>query len=149
MDDDRAERQERWPLGEPGGGPTGPTRLPNFDRPAVHRRPDYAWYGEDDGPPRSSAGTQFRETGVRSTRRATTWTAAALIATVAATTGYLAHAIPVSGTAGSSTSAGTGQAGAGHTGKSGAVTSGAPAVGGPVVTSGGSGVTAGSGGGDN
>ena len=83
-----------------------------------------------------------RETGVRSARRATTWTAAALIATVAATTGYLAHAIPVSGGGGSGTTTGTSQ-----TGKSGAVTSHAPVVGGgPVVTSGGSGVTAGSGG---
>jgi len=67
-----------------------------------------------------------------------TWTAAALIATVAATTGYLAHAIPV--TAGSSSSTGTT-----HTGKSASVAPNGPAVSGPVVTSGGSGVAAGRG----
>jgi len=67
-----------------------------------------------------------------------TWTAAALIATVAATTGYLAHAIPV--TSGSSTSTGTS-----HSGKSTAVAPNGPAVSRPVVTSGGSGVVAGRG----
>jgi hypothetical protein len=132
MDSDRSEEPE-------------PRRLAGFDTPAVHRGSDYAWYGEDHGPPpRSSSMGYQRERGIRSSRRASTWTAAALIATVAATTGYLAHAVPVTGASGTSTSAGTGQSG-----KSTTVTHGGPNVSGPVVTSGGSGVAAGSAGGDN
>jgi hypothetical protein len=121
MDNDRAPDSKTRPL-------------PGFDRPAVHRRPDYEWYGGDYGPPpRYPHAGYVRDSGVRGSRRATTWTAAALIATVAATTGYLAHAIPVS--AGSSTSTGTSQSG-----KSTTVAPNGPAVSGPVVTSGGSGV---------
>jgi hypothetical protein len=121
MDNDRAQDSETRPL-------------PGFDRPAVHRRPDYGWYGEDYGPPPhySHAG-YVRDGGIRGSRRAMTWTAAALIATVAATTGYLAHAIPVSAGSGSST-------GTAHPGKSPTVAPSSPAVSGPVVTSGGSGV---------
>ena len=105
----------------------------------MHRRPDHTWYDEDEGPSaRYAPGSYVRDSGVRNMRRASTWTAAALIATVAATTGYLAHAIPV--TTGSSTSTGTG-----HPGKSTSVAPGSPAVSGPVVTSGGSGVAAGRG----
>jgi hypothetical protein len=130
MDNERADEREGH-------------RLPGFDRPAVHRRPDHAWYGENDGPPARYAPESYvRQRGVRNMRRASTWTTAALIAAVAATTGYLAHAIPASSSAGTSTSAGTS-----HTGNSSAVRHGAPSVGGPVVTSGGSGVTAGSAGG--
>jgi hypothetical protein len=118
MDNDRAQDSETRPL-------------PGFDRPAVHRRPDRGWYGEDYGPPpRYSHAGYARDSGIRGSRRAMTWTAAALIATVAATTGYLAHAIPV--TAGSSTSTA-------HPGKSTTVAPNGPAVSGPVVTSGGSG----------
>jgi len=125
MDSDRADEPARRPL-------------PGFDRPAVHR-PDYTWREEDYGPPqRYARAGRMRDSGIRGSRRAMTWTAAALIATVAATTGYLAHAIPV--TTGSGTSSGTGQQG-----KSTAVTHGGPAVSGPVVTSGGSGVAAGRG----
>jgi hypothetical protein len=121
MDNDRAQDSETRPL-------------PSFDRPAMHRRPDYGWYGEDYGPPpHYSHGGYLRDSGIRGSRRAMGWTAAALIATVAATTGYLAHAIPVS--TGSSTSTGTT-----HSGKSTSVAPSGPAVSGPVVTSGGSGV---------
>jgi len=126
MDNDRAQDPQTRPL-------------PGFERPPVHRRPDYGWYGEDYGPPpRDSHAGYVRDSGIRGSRRTMTWTAAALIATVAATTGYLAHAIPV--TAGSSSSTGTT-----HTGKPASVAPNAPAVSGPVVTSGGSGVAAGRG----
>lgn len=115
---------------EKDAGPPGRTRLPGFDE-AGYPPPAYA-----------------RDSGIRSSRRTSTWTAAALIAAVAATTGYLAHSIP--GTTASGTTVG-------HTttkpsGQSGGVHSGAPGVSGPVVTSGGSGaVGAGrsAGGGDN
>jgi len=85
-----------------------------------------------------------RESGLRASRRASSWTAAALIAAVAATTGYLAHSMP-STTTGATTTGGTADRGTGsHSGKSTAVKPGAPAVSGPVVTSGGSGAVAGS-----
>ena len=78
-----------------------------------------------------------RDYGIRASRRASTWTAAALIAGVAATTGYLAHSIPASG---GNTSGGT-------TRQSPATVSpSTPAVHSPVATSGGSGA---GGGGDN
>jgi len=92
------------------------------------------YYGSPDHAERRYA----RDAGMLSARRASTWTAAALIAAVAATTGYLAHSIP-----GPSTSAGP--SGSGQPAKSTVANRGAPAVNGPVVTSGGSGVTAGSG----
>jgi len=81
-----------------------------------------------------------RDSGIRASRRASGWTAAALIATVAATTGYLAHSIPGTTTGASTTTTGI----ANHAGKSTGARPGAPAVTGPVVTSGGSGVAAGS-----
>lgn len=112
-------------------------RLPGEPEPVVRSRPGYDW--EADGPRGGgyAAREYARDRGIRSSRRASTWTAAALIAAVAATTGYLAHSIP--------TSAGTTTSGYGQSGKSTAVNHGAPAVSGPVVTSGGSGVAAGSG----
>jgi hypothetical protein len=99
-------------------------RLPGFDENAWAGRPA-PW-----PPPHS------RDAGVRNTRRASNLTAAALIAAVAVTTGYLAHqSAPASTSGGTRTTT--------HVGKSGAVVPGAPAVTGPVVTSGGSGATAG------
>ena len=115
-------------------------RLPGEDERAASG-PGYDWNTYGYGPARGDyAGRgSVRERGVRTSRRASTWTAAALIAAVAATTGYLAHSIPAPSTIGT-TSTGYGQPG-----KSTAVNHGAPAVSGPVVTSGGSGVAAGSG----
>jgi hypothetical protein len=75
MENDRSDRLEG-------------TRLPGSD---VHMagRPGYGWppqpYWQPAYPP---------PYGARHTRRVSNWTAAALIAGVAATTGYLAHAIP-------------------------------------------------------
>lgn len=91
-------------------------------------RPD-ASYADDTSPAWPAGMT--RDSGIRRTRRASTWTAAALIAGVAATAGYFAHASPAAAPAG--------------------VTTGTPATGtathhkaclaAPVATSGGSGVT--------
>ncbi len=89
-----------------------------------------------------------RDRGIRASRRTSTWTAAALIAAVAATTGYLAHSMPAATTGGTT----VGHTATKHSGQSGSVKSGAPGVSGPVATSGGSGaVGAGrsAGGGDN
>jgi hypothetical protein len=75
--------------------------------------------------------------------RVSNWTAAALVAAVAATTGYLAHAIPATSSAGTGTGTST------HT-KSPGVAPAYPAVQAPVVTSGGSGAGgSGTRGGDN
>ena len=98
----------------------GWVRLPGYD--------DDTGYQRDAGPPRGAP----RAGGVRRLRRASNWTAAALIAGVAAATGYFAHhtqpAAPavstVSGTApGASTAA-----------------PGKPTLSNPVTTSSGSGV---------
>lgn len=101
------------------------------DAPGYQRlpRPDASYPG--DTSPAWQAG-MTRDSGIRRTRRASTWTAAALIAGVAATAGYFAHASPAATPTG--------------------VTTGAPATGtathhkaclaAPVATSGGSGVTA-------
>jgi hypothetical protein len=79
-----------------------------------------------------------RDAGLRSTRRATTWTAAALIAGVAVTTGYFAH----------STTAAVSPSGGVRAASPGAATAGPrPSVRHPVAISGGSGVTVGSSGG--
>jgi hypothetical protein len=79
-----------------------------------------------------------RDDGVRRVRRMSNWTAAALIAAAAVTSGYFAHATTVAGSAPSySGTASHGQAGAPVTGHK-------PSLTHPVVTSGGSGVTAGS-----
>ncbi len=92
MNNDRADEPER-------------ARLPGFEQPAGHERHDYAWYQDYGPPPRHWQRGYARENGIGSARRASTWTAAALIAGVAATTGYLAHAIPTSGTVSTGTSA--------------------------------------------
>ncbi|HEX9066303.1 MAG TPA: hypothetical protein VF843_14445 [Streptosporangiaceae bacterium] len=145
--------QERLPQGSQGQSPEPAprVRLPGYDELARGRGPahdgqGYDWPGYDYRPPRGYGGypPYPREGGLRSARRASTWTVAALIAGVAATTGYLAHSIPVNGT-GSTTSGGT---------KKPATTPAAtrpstPAVNPPVVTSGGSGAAGGAGGGDN
>ena len=123
---------------EEGAGPDR-VRLPGFDQQAA-KQTGYDWDTQDHGPQGGYAQRRFaRDSGIRASRRASTWTAAALIAAVAATTGYLAHSIPASTTGGSTTSRGTNA----PAGKSTAVKHGTPAVSGPVVTSGGSGVAAG------
>lgn len=81
-----------------------------------------------------------RDAGVRYSRRVSNWTAAALVAAVAGTTGYLAHTIPATTTSTTGTTTSVT-----HGGKSTGLTSGSPAVTGPVTTSGGSGATAGRG----
>jgi hypothetical protein len=107
------------------------------DKPGYRRlhRPDPPY--PYDTPIARQAG-MIRDGGVRRMRRVSNWTAAALIAGVAATTGYFAHA--------SQTAAPTGGATTGTTGTAGTATAGTgahkacPAA--PVATSGGSGVTA-------
>lgn len=84
-----------------------------------------------------------RDSGIRASRRASSWAAAGLVAAVAATTGYLAHSIP-SSTTSTTTGGTTGKGTATPARKSTAVQPGAPAVSAPVVTSGGSGAAAGS-----
>jgi hypothetical protein len=132
-------------------GPAGRRRLPGFEEPArssspgsgqsARLRTGYDWDARgDDLDVGYAQRRHVRESGIRASRRASGWTAAALIATVAATTGYLAHSIPGATTSASTTSTGI----VTHAGKSTAVRSGAPAVNGPVVTSGGSGVASGS-----
>ena len=108
--------------------------------------------GYDEDPPYSrSAGYSrggTRDAGVRRVRRVSNWTAAALIAGVAAATGYFAHhpapAAPattsVTGVPGSTTS---GVPGSTTSGVPGSTTAGVqkPSLSAPVVTSSGSGVT--------
>ena len=69
-------------------------------------------------------------------RGVSNWTAAALVAGVAATTGYLAHAIPATSSTGTGT--GTSRHTSRHT-QSPGVAPAPPVVQAPVVTSGGSG----------
>jgi len=107
-----------------------------------HRLPGYG-DDQDYGGPRSAATTwNSRDQGVRRVRRMSNWTAAALVACVAVTTGYFAHAATVaSQQAGSPGTVSTGQPGQPGTtapGHKSTLTH-------PVVTSGGSGVTAGNG----
>jgi hypothetical protein len=86
-------------------------------------------YDEDTSYPR---GARTRASGVRRTRLTANWTAAALIAGVAAATGYFAHHPPAATPASSSVSAVPGGTAAGpHK----------PSLNAPVATSGGSGVT--------
>jgi hypothetical protein len=99
---------------------TGRRRLPGYA--------DWAAGAESVRDARAS-----RDAGVRRVRKMSNWTAAALVAGVAVTSGYFAHAATVATQApGYSGTAGQGQPGTTLTH--------------PVVTSGGSGVTAGSGG---
>jgi hypothetical protein len=119
------------------------TRLPGSGAPG-YAAPGYDdWRAEQPGQAGYRAqATRARERGLRSSRRTATWSAAALIAGVAVTTGYLAHSMPTTAGGGAATT-GTSVPG----GKAAVGVHGAPAVGGPVVTSGGSGVAAGAGGG--
>src|SRR5215472_17543411 len=98
----------------------GWVRLPGYDDDTGCQR--------DAGPPRGAP----RTSGIRRLRRASNWTAAALIAGVAATTGYFAHhaqpATPAISTV-SGTAPGAGTAGPGK-----------PTLSHPVTTSTGSGV---------
>ena len=99
----------------------GWVRLPGYDDDTGCQR--------DAGPPRAA----LRASGVRRLRRASNWTAAALIAGVAATTGYFAHhtqpaAPAVSTVTGAAPGAGT------------AAGPGKPTLSNPVTASSGSGV---------
>ncbi|HUZ51955.1 MAG TPA: hypothetical protein VMU94_05445 [Streptosporangiaceae bacterium] len=134
MENDRADRPER-------------VRLPGFDERTEHSRPAYTFRGNEYGPPGGHWPPYYHsDSGVLRSRRASTWTAAALIAGVAATTGYLAHAIPVTGGTGGTT---TGKGTARPAGKATVVKPSTPAVTAPVATSGGSGAGGAGGGGDN
>ncbi len=106
------------------------------ERPEWVRLPGY----EDAPDPRSAA--RARAGSVRRMRRASNWTAAALIAGVAAATGYFAHHPPAATPATSSVTAVPG--GTAMTGGT-AVGPHKPTLTAPVVTSGGSGVTVGTG----
>ncbi len=121
MENDRADEPER-------------RRLPRFDEPPAGWRYAPAWQPVDP-----------RDSGIRRTRRASNWTAAALVAGVAVTTGYLAHNIPAT-----STSTSGHARSRHHTTKPvvQAPAAPAPAVQAPVVTSGGSGARGAGGGGD-
>jgi hypothetical protein len=142
---------------EKDAGQPGRARLPGFDNEYGRaQRGEYlGGYGPDYGPNAygppggyapggyppagyASGGNRHeyaRDRGIRASRRTSTWTAAALIAAVAATTGYLAHSMPTATTSGTT----VGHTTTKHSGQSGKVQSGAPGVSGPVVTSGGSG----------
>jgi len=95
---------------------------------------------EDDWAARSAGrrrAVERRDTGVRQTRRISSWTAAALVAGVAASAGYFVHtATTPAGTTSSTSTTGT------VTG-TGTATGQKPSVTHAVVTSGGSGVSAG------
>jgi hypothetical protein len=119
---------------EMDAGRPGMARLPGFDEQSDRGqyRDRYGPYGPSVPASGYPQRDYARDRGVRSTRRTSTWTAAALIAAVAATTGYLAHSMP-------STSAGTGYTTTKQSGHAGVVKHRAPGVSGPVVTSGGSG----------
>jgi len=100
----------------------GWVRLPGYD--------DDTGYQRDAGPWRGAASP--RAGGVRRLRRASNWTAAALIAGVAAATGYFAHHAPPAAptvTTVTGTAPGTGTAGPGK-----------PTLSSPVAASTGSGV---------
>ena len=118
----------------------GRVRLPGHELPG-HEPPGYELPGyEPPGPAASSRGD-----GVRRVRRAGNWTAAALIAGVAAASGYFAHhqtpAAPVATQAPQAPAGGQGAAaGQGVTPAHPHASSGSA----PVATSGGSGVAAGS-----
>jgi hypothetical protein len=108
----------------------GWVRLPGYDEDP--RYPHLA-----DGPRDYQRGAGARRSGVRRVRQASNWTAALLIAGVAATTGYFAHHAPPATPA---TSAVTSVPG-------GTAATGAhkPSLSAPVATSSGSGVTVGTG----
>jgi hypothetical protein len=96
-----------------------------------HRLPGY----DNDAGARIS-----RDDGVRRVRRMSNWTAAALVAGVAVTSGYFAHAATVA----SQQASPAGTVSTGQPGQAGTAVPGhKPSLTHPVVTSGGSGVTAG------
>jgi len=104
----------------------GWVRLPGYDEDPR--------YPHDPGDPGDyRRGASARRSGVRRVRQASNWTAALLIAGVAATTGYFAHhAPPATPATGAVTSVPGGTAATGaHK----------PSLSGPVATSSGSGVT--------
>src|SRR5690348_16454406 len=108
----------------------GWVRLPGYEEdPRYPRGADY--------PRGYRPGAGARVSGVRRVRQASNWTAALLIAGVAAATGYFAHhAPPATPATGAVTSAPGGSAATGaHK----------PSLAGPVATSSGSGVTVGTG----
>lgn len=127
MDDDRSGNPER-------------ARLPGYDPAADARYRASVWEQY-----------QPREYGIRRTRHTSAWTAAALVAGVAVTTGYLAHNVPAtssgSGTSGKSKTSGTVKPGKARVARNSAPVVYSPVVHSPVVTSGGSGAAAGSTGG--
>lgn len=96
------------------------------ERPGWVRLPEH----EDSPYPRGAA--RARAGGVRKIRRASNWTAAALIAGVAAATGYFAHHPPPAAPATRTATTVPGGTAAGVQ---------KPALNTPVTTSGGSGVT--------
>ena len=88
--------------------------------------------GYEEDPSYQRGAARSRASGVRHVRRASNWTAAALIAGVAAATGYFAHHQPAAAPVTSSVSGVPGSTAAGvHK----------PTLNAPVATSGGSGVT--------
>lgn len=97
------------------------------------RLPGPAYEAGRDDEPEARYAPQWRDSSVRRTRRASNWTAAALIAGVAATSGYFVHAAATPGVSTGSTSVTSGVAGHGQK----------PSVSHAVVTSGGSGVSVG------
>lgn len=102
------------------------------------RLPGYA--GREPGAESVRDARVRRDVGVRRVRQVSNWTAAALVAGAAVTSGYFAHAATVATQApGYSGTYGQGQPGTTATGHKVSLTH-------PVATSGGSGVTAGSGG---
>jgi hypothetical protein len=123
MENDRADRQER-------------VRLPEFDVAQDAQSADRTWAACGRPTTGSRRATAARDTDIRRASRVSSWTAAALVAGVAVTTGYFAHNVAAT-TAGGSTGTAT------QTGKSTAGAHGTPVLHGPVVTSGGSGAVGG------
>jgi len=95
------------------------------ERPGWVRLPGY----DDAAYPHGAA--RARASGIRRMRRASNWTVAALIAGVAAATGYFAHHPPAAAPASSVTAVPGGTVAGPHK----------PSLNTPVTTSGGSGVT--------
>ena len=95
-------------------------------------RPGWVRLPDDEGPPYPRGAARARASGVRRVRRASNWTAAALIAGVAAATGYFAHHQPAAAPATSTVTTVPGGT---------AVNPQKPTLNTPVTTSGGSGVT--------
>ena len=95
-------------------------------------RPGWVRLRDDEGPPCPRGAARARASGVRRVRRASNWTAAALIAGVAAATGYFAHHPPAATPATSTVTTVPGGT---------AVSPHSPNLNTPVATSGGSGVT--------